>query len=82
MASVWGALWEPWQMVALTLKLGIWRPGFGVECGPGQGLFRCDTAGTSCVWAFSVAGDNPYPTQIHSSSLKATSNPVPRCSSA
>lgn len=40
-----GGLVGAMQMVALTVELGIWRPGFDTECGPWQGLFICVTAG-------------------------------------
>lgn len=66
MTAVWGVLWGTWQMVVLTLELGIWRPGFGVKCGPWQGPFRCDTADHGlCVglqrgWVTSVIPFDPF----------------------
>lgn len=56
MAAVWEVLWGPWQMMALILELGIWRPGFDVECGPWQGLFGCDTADQGLCGASSKSG--------------------------
>lgn len=80
MAAVWEVLWGPWQMVALTLELGIWRPGFDVECGPRQELFRCDPAGRGLLGP--PASLSLHLIQTHSSPLSTTSEPTQCCSFA
>lgn len=84
MTAVCRVLWGPWQMAALTLELGIWEPGFDTECGPWQGLFRCDTAGHGlCVglqqgWVTTFIPSRPIPHPLKQPVTTLSAAPLPK----
>lgn len=69
MAAVWGVLWEPWQMVALT---GVWH----LEARLWHGMWPMARALQMCMAVCGPSaclGDSSHPIQAHSSSPKITS---------